>query len=1281
MSFVLPLDEDGKPDFGPVIEGSLAEWRAANPGALVANVSNRVSLCDEDFAHLVGVKALDISREGKDIRVNFLGPQRFITDAAFVHLAGIHTLKMCGQSSITDAAFMYLAGIHTLDMSNCNQVTISDAAFAHLHGIHTLDMAQCNQPTITDAAFAHLQGIHTLNICSQPNISNAAFAHLRGIHTLKMGGCNTITDAAFFYLAGINTLEISGCKHISDAAFAHLSGIHTLEMGCCRQITDAAFVHLTGIHTLNMSQCKQHTITDAAFKYLRGIHTLDMSWCFQTTITSAAFAHLAGIHTLNMTQCKQRTITDAAFKYLRGIHTLHMGSCDQSTITSAAFAHLSGIHTLSLYQCKQPTITDAAFAHLNGIHTLTLSNCNQVTITDAAFAHLKGIHTLNMYECDQSTITDAAFAHLKGIHTLVISGCKQFTDAAFVHLAGIHKLEMYGCNQLTITDAAFSHLGGIHKLDMSDCNQSTITDAAFAHLSGIYKLEMKYCNQPSITDAAFAHLRGIHTLEMDSCNQTTITDAAFAHLSGIHTLSMRDCNQPTITGAAFVHLAGINVLTLGNDNYDQRFFAAQYFRGSTVFGLSASEEEYEMISWLYSVQLPLPLDVLWHPAALLLLRGTSTILPSLPLSQTLVQFLKGYLAALFSALADQVAGIKSFSQEASLGMASPQSAAHWWYHFIETCGERVCSVLEPMLHFSQLPLRQLVDLCDKEGRTVYSVSKAKCRALFDKYLFLFGRYDILSNDPRGHSSPTSCVIFAHDRSPMRNPTEPSFVALKLMRHEEHFKREQTMRADNQLLPEYVMGIVRTHMLSAVEACSLDANARDFVYVLVLPAGDKVCSTIVDSESQRSDWAEATRTIMRSLATSLAHVHSKSMIHGDIKPRNIVRVDASYKLIDLDAAVRIGDPAGVKTSTAFAPPELLACLRSTASGQQCAPLLAHPSFDMWSLGVTLFLMLQQAHLFASTTIDTLAREEEDGALLAAWPPEAHAAAVQRLRTEDRTARALVFDLLQHNPALRPSAAQVLQHPYLTRQLTSARLGGEQPEYDVFISYRVATEGLADAKPVGGSGLVLQLYNALVANSLRVFVDFKELKDGKNWKEGFCAGAASSRVFVPLLSTAAFAKWSALNEHSFSVSGDMDNVLLEHRLAVELLHRGSLSHIFPVFVDSCRLHTPDTPIPALESAMAEQLQRAGLSLPFTPPLSVAAIWRETGKESQGAFLTDGEMAPQLQDVAKRIQAMCYPAAVEQPGSSTPTVQQLQGKLVALTAELARKDAELAALRQLL
>ena len=46
---------------------------------------------------------------------------------------------------------------------SCNQATITDAAFVHLRGIHALNMILCRQANITDTAFVQLHGIRVFN--------------------------------------------------------------------------------------------------------------------------------------------------------------------------------------------------------------------------------------------------------------------------------------------------------------------------------------------------------------------------------------------------------------------------------------------------------------------------------------------------------------------------------------------------------------------------------------------------------------------------------------------------------------------------------------------------------------------------------------------------------------------------------------------------------------------------------------------------------------------------------------------------------------------------------------------------------------------------------------------------------------------------------------------------------------------------------------------------------------------------------------------------------------
>jgi serine/threonine protein kinase len=45
-----------------------------------------------------------------------------------------------------------------------------------------------------------------------------------------------------------------------------------------------------------------------------------------------------------------------------------------------------------------------------------------------------------------------------------------------------------------------------------------------------------------------------------------------------------------------------------------------------------------------------------------------------------------------------------------------------------------------------------------------------------------------------------------------------------------------------------------------------------------------------------------RLTFTALLKAVAHLHSKRVVHGDLKPLNIMRVGVSYRIIDFDAAV-------------------------------------------------------------------------------------------------------------------------------------------------------------------------------------------------------------------------------------------------------------------------------------------------------------------------------------------------------------------------------------------
>ena len=94
-------------------------------------------------------------------------------------------------------------------------------------------------------------------------------------------------------------------------------------------------------------------------------------------------------------------------------------------------------------------------------------------------------------------------------------------------------------------------------------------------------------------------------------------------------------------------------------------------------------------------------------------------------------------------------------------------------------------------------------------------------------------------------------------------------------------------------------------------------------------------------------------------------------------------------------------------------------------------------------------------------------------------------------------------------------------------------GKDTGFDVFISYRVATE----------ADLAEKLYYYLKSCQINAFLDRKCLPSGEPWRANFLKGLCRSRKFVCLLSTAAL---KTVRDHT--KSHEYDNVLLEFSTGV-------------------------------------------------------------------------------------------------------------------------------------
>ena len=167
-------------------------------------------------------------------------------------------------------------------------------------------------------------------------------------------------------------------------------------------------------------------------------------------------------------------------------------------------------------------------------------------------------------------------------------------------------------------------------------------------------------------------------------------------------------------------------------------------------------------------------------------------------------------------------------------------------------------------------------------------------------------------------------------------------------------------------------------------------------------------------------------ILRDIASALALVHARRLVHRDVSPNNVrLTTTGVAKLIDFGALTPFGRPSEIAGTPSFIAPE---CLREAALDQRT---------DLYSLGALAYWTITGRRAVASSTIGDLERAWQDPLV----PPSSYVGELPDGLNE------LIISLLQHDPDRRPSsAAEVIE-----RLSTLAELGPEQNEGQVAYSY--------------------------------------------------------------------------------------------------------------------------------------------------------------------------------------------------------------------------------------
>jgi TonB family protein len=149
-------------------------------------------------------------------------------------------------------------------------------------------------------------------------------------------------------------------------------------------------------------------------------------------------------------------------------------------------------------------------------------------------------------------------------------------------------------------------------------------------------------------------------------------------------------------------------------------------------------------------------------------------------------------------------------------------------------------------------------------------------------------------------------------------------------------------ADAQLLRwESASKLSHPNLLRLINAgrCTLDGN--ELLYLVMEYAEED----LADILPQRALTPEETRDMLCPVLDALEYLHGKGLVHGDLKPANILATGDRLKLSS-DAISRTGEAQSAsKTAGAYDPPE--------ATGGMLTP-----AADVWSLGTTLIEVLTQ-----------------------------------------------------------------------------------------------------------------------------------------------------------------------------------------------------------------------------------------------------------------------------------------------------------------------------------
>jgi hypothetical protein len=217
-------------------------------------------------------------------------------------------------------------------------------------------------------------------------------------------------------------------------------------------------------------------------------------------------------------------------------------------------------------------------------------------------------------------------------------------------------------------------------------------------------------------------------------------------------------------------------------------------------------------------------------------------------------------------------------------------------------------VVKEVLRLNHASVAKLADMCDQDGKTALQIARGACELAIKSHLIFLGRYEIRAQPE--HISATSCLYLAVDCKTKKT------VAIKLIKDKQNFDQEVLNRKSSDLDSKYVINILSTYddENDLFRGSMENGLAVGYAYCIVMPAASRNLLTILQQENLAGNLNKLSeiQKMFGIIVRCVDHMHSKGILHGDVKPLNIMRdMDGvNIHLIDLDASVNFhSEPVG------------------------------------------------------------------------------------------------------------------------------------------------------------------------------------------------------------------------------------------------------------------------------------------------------------------------------------------------------------------------------------